>query len=110
MMYLSFTQKYYIEEVDTPKLVESAIKRNVQMNLIHIHVYISAEQISPQVEESFRGDFEGIGIEFQIVNDTLTVVSPITGGPSEALGILPGDRIVKIDGEDLYWNYKRSGA
>ena len=39
-----------------------------------------------QVEESFRGDFEGIGIEFQVVNDTLTVVAPITGGPSEALG------------------------
>ncbi len=50
-------------------------------------VYIPQEQMT-QVEESFRGDFEGIGIEFQIVNDTLTVVSAITGGPSEALGIL----------------------
>jgi carboxyl-terminal processing protease len=49
-------------------------------------------------EEQYQGNFEGIGVEFQIVNDTLTVVSPITGGPSEKLGITAGDRIIKIDG------------
>lgn len=92
---LTFTEKYYVEEVDTQKLVESAI--NGMLNELDPHsVYISPEQFT-QVEESFRGDFEGIGIEFQIVNDTLTVVSAISGGPSEALGILSGDRIVKID-------------
>ncbi|MBK9099853.1 MAG: S41 family peptidase [bacterium] len=95
---LSYTQRYYIEEVDTPKLVESAIK-GITDELDPHSFYISAKDFTA-VEESFRGDFEGIGIEFQIVNDTLTVVSPITGGPSEALGILPGDRIVKIEGED----------
>lgn len=95
---LSLTQKYYIEEVDTPKLVESAIK-GITGELDPHSFYISPKDFS-NVEESFRGDFEGIGIEFQVVNDTLTVVSPITGGPSEALGILPGDRIVKINGED----------
>jgi carboxyl-terminal processing protease len=68
-------------------------------NLDPHSLYISAKDFS-SVEESFRGDFEGIGIEFQIVNDTLTVVSPITGGPSELLGILPGDRIVKINDEN----------
>ena len=92
---LTFTEKYYVEEVDTQKLVESAI--NGMLNELDPHsVYIPPEQFT-QVEESFRGDFEGIGIEFQIVNDTLTVVSAISGGPSEALGILPGDRIIKID-------------
>jgi len=96
---LTFTEKYYVEEVDTQKLVESAI--NGMLNELDPHsVYISPEQFK-QVEESFRGDFEGIGIEFQIVNDTLTVVSAISGGPSEALGILPGDRIVKIDNESV---------
>lgn len=95
---LSFTQKYYIEEVDTPKLVEAAIK-GITEELDPHSFYISAKDFT-SVEESFRGDFEGIGIEFQVVNDTLTVVSPITGGPSEALGIMPGDRIVKINGED----------
>ncbi|HSW54501.1 MAG TPA: S41 family peptidase [Ignavibacteriaceae bacterium] len=95
---LSYSQRYYIEEVDTPKLVEAAI-RGITDELDPHSFYISAKDFTA-VEESFRGDFEGIGIEFQIVEDTLTVVSPITGGPSESLGILPGDRIVKIDGED----------
>ena len=92
---LTFTEKYYVEEVDTQKLVEAAI--NGMLNELDPHsVYIAPEQFT-QVEESFRGDFEGIGIEFQVVNDTLTVVSAISGGPSEALGILSGDRIVKIE-------------
>ncbi len=96
---LIYTEKYYVEEIDTPKLVEAAI--NGFLSKLDPHsVYISPDQIS-SVEESFRGDFEGIGIEFQVVNDTLTVVSPITGGPSEALGIMPGDRIIKIDGTDV---------
>lgn len=94
---LTFTEKYYIEEVDTQKLVEAAL--NGMFNQLDPHsVYIPAKEFTA-VEESFRGDFEGIGIEFQVVNDTLTVVSPITGGPSEQLGIQPGDRIIKIDGK-----------
>lgn len=96
---LTFTEKYYVEEVDTQKLVESAI--NGMLSDLDPHsVYIPPAQFT-QVEESFRGDFEGIGIEFQIVNDTLTVVSAISGGPSEALGILSGDRIVKIEEQDV---------
>ncbi|NUN08553.1 MAG: S41 family peptidase [Ignavibacteriaceae bacterium] len=94
---LTYTQRYYVDETDSQKLVESAIKG--MLNELDPHsVYIPAKQMQT-VEEEFKGNFEGIGIEFQIVNDTLTVVSPITGGPSEALGILSGDRIIKIDGE-----------
>jgi carboxyl-terminal processing protease len=96
---LTFTEKYYVEEVDTPKLVEAAI--NGMLSKLDPHsVYIPPQQME-NVEESFRGDFEGIGIEFQVVNDTLTVVSPITGGPSEQLGIMSGDRIIKIDGKQI---------
>ena len=94
---LTYTQKYYVEEIDSEKLVESAIKGMLE-DLDPHSVYISAKEMKT-VEEEFRGDFEGVGIEFQVVNDTLTVVSPITGGPSEALGIMSGDRIVKIDGK-----------
>lgn len=93
---LSYTQKYYLEEVDTQKLVEAAI--NGMLNTLDPHTaYIPAKQME-SVEEEFKGAFEGVGIEFSVVNDTLTVVSPITGGPSEALGIMAGDKIVKIDG------------
>ncbi len=95
---LTYTQKYYVDNVDTQKLVNAAI--NGMLSKLDPHsVYIPAKQIE-NIEDSFRGDFEGIGIEFQIINDTLTVVSPISGGPSEALGIQPGDRIIKIDGND----------
>jgi carboxyl-terminal processing protease len=96
---LTFTQRYYMEDVDSPKLVEAAI--NGMLAKLDPHsVYIPAKQLE-SVEESFRGDFEGIGIEYQVVNDTLTVVSPISGGPSEALGIMSGDRILKIDGKSI---------
>ena len=91
-------EKYYVEDVDSPELVESAIAG--MLNKLDPHsVYIPAEQ-QRRVEEDFRGSFEGIGIEFDVVRDTITVVSSISGGPSEALGIISGDKIVKIDGKD----------
>jgi carboxyl-terminal processing protease len=96
---LTYTEKYYIDQVDTQQLVEAAI--NGMLAKLDPHsVYIPAKQME-SVEESFRGDFEGIGIEYQVVSDTLTVVSPISGGPSEELGIMPGDRIVKIEGKGI---------
>ncbi|HKI78672.1 MAG TPA: S41 family peptidase [Ignavibacteriaceae bacterium] len=92
---LTLTEKYYVDKVDTQNLVEAAI--NGMLSKLDPHsVYIPVKQVE-SISESFRGDFDGIGIEFQIVDDTLTVVSPITGGPSEALGIMAGDRIIKID-------------
>ncbi|MCH7826783.1 MAG: S41 family peptidase [Bacteroidetes bacterium] len=94
---LRLTQSYYVEKVDTQKLVEAAIKGMLDKLDPH-SVYINAKRLKT-IEESFRGNFEGIGIEFQVIDDTLTVVSPITGGPSEQLGILSGDRIIIIENE-----------
>jgi carboxyl-terminal processing protease len=92
---LSLTEKYYVEDVDTQKLTESAI--NGVLNDLDPHsVYIPASQLQ-RVNEEFQGSFDGIGIEFSILNDTLLVVSPIIGGPSEALGIMAGDKIVRIN-------------
>jgi len=94
---LSYTEKYYVDEVDTQKLTESAIKG--MLNDLDPHsVYIDPKQLT-KVTEEFRGKFEGIGIEFALVNDTILVVQPIGGGPSAQLGILSNDRIVKIDGK-----------
>jgi len=92
---LSTTQKYYVDDVDTQKLTEAAI--NGALNQLDPHsVYIPSSQLQ-RVNEEFQGSFEGIGIEYQVLNDTLLVVSPIVGGPSEALGIQSGDKIVKIN-------------
>ncbi|MBS1912889.1 MAG: S41 family peptidase [Bacteroidetes bacterium] len=95
---LFLVQKNYVDEVQSPKLVESAIVG--MLNDLDPHsVYIPAEQ-QKRVEEDFRGSFQGIGVEFDMVKDTITIISPISGGPSEALGILAGDKIVKIDGQN----------
>lgn len=94
---LNIVSKNYFETIDTQKLTEAAIKG--LLNELDPHsVYISAEEMK-RVNEDFQGSFEGIGIEFDIINDTILIVSPIPGGPSEALGIQAGDKIVKIDGQ-----------
>ncbi len=92
---LSMTQKSYVEDVDTQKLTESAI-RGMLGDLDPHSVYITASEMQ-RVKEEFQGSFEGIGVEYAVLNDTLMVVTPIVGGPSEALGIEAGDKIVKIN-------------
>ena len=62
--------------------------------------YISKENYQ-SVEENMLGGFSGIGIEFNIIDDTIVVVSPINGGPSEKLGIISGDRIVEVDSSNV---------
>lgn len=92
---LSYAEKFYVDDVDTPKLVESAI--NGMLSSMDPHsVYIPASQMQ-RVTEDFQGSFEGIGVEFDVLKETLIVVTPIPGGPSEMLGIMPGDKIVKIN-------------
>lgn len=87
--------KNYVDEVDTQKLSDAAIKG--MLNELDPHsVYIPAKEMV-KVEEDFRGSFEGIGVEFDVINDTLTIVAPISGGPSEKLGILASDRILRIN-------------
>lgn len=95
---LGITSRYYVDNIDTQKLTEAAI-RGLLEELDPHSTYISQEQLK-RVNEDFQGSFDGIGVEFDVINDTLTVVSPISGGPSEKLGILAGDKIVKIDGQN----------
>jgi carboxyl-terminal processing protease len=93
---LSLTEKFYVDDVDAAKLTEAAV--NGLLNNLDPHsVYIPPQQLK-KVTEDFRGKFEGIGVEFAIVNDTITVVQPVGGGPSAQLGIMSNDKIVKIDG------------
>jgi carboxyl-terminal processing protease len=61
-------------------------------------IYIEPK-ISENIDDSFSGKFQGIGVQFNVIQDTITVITAIAGGPSDQLGIRSGDRIIKIDGE-----------
>lgn len=92
---LNYIQKDYVDKVNTTELVDDAIEHMLTKLDPH-SVYIAARDTS-QANESLRGNFDGIGVEFNIFNDTITVVTPISGGPSEILGIRSGDKIIKVD-------------
>lgn len=90
----------YVEDPDAAKLLEGAIEGMLRELDPH-SVYIPADQ-QAKITEQFRGDFEGIGIQFTIQNDWLTVISPIPGTPADRLGIRAGDKITHIDGLSAY--------
>ncbi len=92
--------RYYVEPPDREEIITGAI--NGMLNELDPHSVYIPEKSLKRVTEQFEGSFQGIGIEFVILNKVLTVVAPIIGGPSEAVGILPGDQIVEIEGESTY--------
>ncbi len=94
---LYYMDQLYVEETDMEALVETAIVNMLEEMDPH-SVYIPAEELQA-ADEPLNGNFEGVGIQFNIFRDTIMVVSPISGGPSEKLGIMAGDRIVTVDGE-----------
>jgi carboxyl-terminal processing protease len=94
---LYYISNLYVEEVDEKELVEHAIISMLEKLDPH-STYISKEELK-KMNEPLQGNFEGIGIRFNILKDTIFVVSPIPGGPSERLGIMAGDKIVEIEGE-----------
>lgn len=94
---LGLIENFYVDTVNKSNLVEDAIISMLK-DLDPHSVYISKEDVQ-KMNEPLQGSFDGIGIQFNIMRDTLLVISPISGGPSEKMGILAGDRIVKIDNE-----------
>lgn len=96
---LTLIDKNYVDEVNTNDLVQDAIVHMLGKLDPHSY-YISAED-KVEANEQLQGNFEGIGVEFNIFQDTIVVVTPLSGGPSESLGIQSGDKIVKIDGKEV---------
>lgn len=90
----------YVDSTDPPKLVEKAIIAMLK-DLDPHSAYISRDDVQ-KVNEPLEAEFEGIGVTFQLFNDTILVISPVPGGPSDKLGILAGDKILKINGEDAF--------
>lgn len=92
---LNLIDSKYVDNPDYNTLVDEAIVAMVKELDPHSE-YMTAEEYK-QMSEPLKGNFEGIGVQFNITKDTITVVSPISGGPSEKLGIRSGDKIVIIE-------------
>jgi carboxyl-terminal processing protease len=93
---INWIDKYYVDTINKSELVEKAIIEMLQ-NLDPHSTYMTREEVKA-MSEPLQGNFEGIGISFNILNDTIFVINPIPNGPSEKVGIRSGDRIVKIEG------------
>jgi len=94
---LALIDRFYVDSVSVSKLTEDAIVK-VLSQLDPHSVYISKDEVK-EMNEPLQGSFSGVGIQFNILRDTLLVVATIPGGPSEKVGIHAGDRIIKIDDE-----------
>lgn len=92
---VSQVKNNYVDDVNIDSLLDKTMLNFLQELDPH-STYISVEEMQ-SVSENMEGNFDGIGIEFQIYNDTLVVVNAIAGGPSEKVGIQAGDRIIRVD-------------
>lgn len=88
----------YVDTVNISELVETTIESTLKELDPH-SAYLNKEEVE-KANEPLEGSFEGIGVTFQIFQDTILIVAPVPGGPSEKLGIMAGDKIVKINGEN----------
>lgn len=92
----------YVDSVSEKELTEKAITTMLE-DLDPHSVYIPKEEVD-EMNRDLRGNFDGIGIRFQIYKDTIMVINTLPGGPSEKLGMMAGDKIVEIDGKQVAGN------
>jgi carboxyl-terminal processing protease len=96
---MTYVEKAYVDEVESDELVETAIVKMLEKLDPHT-VYVPKKDVELSNSE-LQGGFEGIGIEFNIFRDTIVVLAPLSGGPSEKVGLMAGDKIVTVDGETV---------
>jgi len=92
-------ERFYVDSPDAQKLTETAIVALLEALDPH-STYIPKEDLD-DAQMAINGSFVGIGVRFQVIKDTINIVATIAGGPSEKLGILPGDQIVEVDGQKV---------
>ena len=97
---IDFIEREYVDEVDTDSIVDLTVNGILEKLDPH-SVYITKGEFN-QVAESMRGDFVGIGVNFYMYNDSVAVIKPLPGGPSEKAGIQAGDRILYADNYQLF--------
>ncbi|MFY0674625.1 MAG: S41 family peptidase [Bacteroidia bacterium] len=96
---LGYIESSYVDDPNKEELIEGAITEMLS-ELDPYSSYISAKDLSHATEQ-LEGNFDGIGVEFNVRNDTVTILHVIPGGPSEKVGLLPGDQIINVEGETI---------
>ncbi len=95
---LELVKEHYVDSVDVTKIAQRGI--NDLLKQLDPHsAYVPSAQVD-KMNESLKGSFEGIGMEFTLFKDTIVVVKPVIGGPSEQAGLQPGDKIIQIEGKN----------
>ena len=97
---IRLVENYYVDEVELSKTIDGAIHGFLEELDPH-SAYIPTDDFK-YMQESMQGEFEGIGIEFAILDGYITVISPIPETPSDRAGLIGGDKIIKINGESAY--------
>lgn len=100
-------EAFYVDKIDTTAITESAIR--AMLKELDPHSAYSTPDETRELNEPLQGNFSGIGIQFQMLNDTLYVIQTISGGPSEQVGILAGDRILRA-GDSVISGMKRPNS
>lgn len=96
---LTNIDRSYVDSVDANQLVDIAID-NMLEELDPHTIYVSAEELE-MANMRLKGGYDGIGVQFDIVRDTIIVIKPTVGGPSDMVGIKPGDKIIKVEEEQV---------
>ena len=97
---IGYVNHFYFDAVDMEKVMDGAF-HGLMEELDPHSTYIPAKD-QENISELFKGNFQGIGIEFDILDGFITVISPIPDSPSDIAGLMPGDKIIAINGEDAY--------
>jgi carboxyl-terminal processing protease len=96
---INYVNQDYVDSVGKQQLQESAIKGLLESLDPHSQ-FIAASEFK-EANDPLQGNFDGIGVQFRIERDTVAVINTVSGGPSEKVGILAGDRLVKVDGKSI---------
>ena len=97
---IDFIESEYVDDVDTDSIVDLTVNSILEKLDPH-SVYIPKKELA-EVEQSMKGDFVGIGVNFYMYKDSVAVIKPVPGGPSEKAGIKPGDRILYANNDKLF--------
>ena len=99
MYFYRYLSNLYVEEVDMQPLIEEAIRAMLAELDPHSR-YLDVEEMK-SLQETTKGEFGGIGVEFNILNDSIIVVNTFPQGPAESVGVMPNDRIVEVEGKSV---------